>query len=111
MSDTDDHDPNDEFWEKVGEYHDPERFFIKCMEKCGATVIKDGDYLEIIGGCNNLVFHTDTMMQEIFCTKCGGSVSVIEVTDINGEDIINSVDTSDTDEESDDMDEFLNRLG
>jgi len=82
MSDTDDHDPNDEFWEKVGEYHDPERFFIKCMEKCGATVIKDGDYLEIIGGCNNLVFHTDTMMQEIFCTKCGGSVSVIEVTDI-----------------------------
>jgi len=114
---------DDDFWDKVGEDHDPVKFFTKMVKKCGAEifVLPDG-YIEIVGGCDNLVLHESENFREVFCGKCGAAVSVDDVKDLHGGSLLsaadietldntnNGDDVADETSNPDDMDEFLSRV-
>lgn len=115
-------DQNDDFWERVGEDNDPVRFFTKKVKECGAQVFElDDGYIEIIGGCDNLIYHEADDFREIFCGKCGICVSVNDVKDLSGNSLSETAgedetatpvtpSTEPTATDNDGLDEFMNKV-
>lgn len=113
----------EEFFDVVGDSNDPVKVFTKTIEGCGAiTTKRDGNKIEVIDSCENLVLHKSEDYMEIFCKKCGISVSVLSVTDLKGEPVTGTTDgvdsadleaiSTNTDESAavkDDLDELLDK--